>query len=285
MQMGQNRNLLGSAQNLGGLRNARRHSVTLRFSELIMLNRKMSSLLVALLVVMPALVSYAPAEPPAELEALAAEPRNDSWWQARHREKLLAKSKQPHVDILLVGDSITHGWEEHVETIWSKHLPDLSILNLGFSGDRTEHVLWRLRDGAVEGLAARVTVVMIGTNNTGHRQDKPQDTAAGIEAIVAELKERLPGTHVLLLAVFPRGETTDDPLRKINVAINSEIADLANDERVTFLDLTDEFLTEDGVLSKDVMPDALHPNERGYQIWARSMAPHVHKLLAAGTSP
>ena len=226
------------------------------------------------------LAAQAIAKPSANTVALDPEPRDDAWWSARHQEKLRAKEVQPDVDVLLVGDSITHAWEEHVDTIWAQHFPGLSVLNLGFGGDRTENVLWRLQDGAVRGLSARVAVVMIGTNNTGHRQDKAADTAAGVAAIIDELKQRLPETKILLLAIFPRGTTTADPLRKLNTAINAQIAKLDGDERVTFVDLGDAFLADDGALLTELMPDLLHPNERGYDVWAEAMAPHLQKLLA-----
>ena len=121
---------------------------------------------------------------------------------------------------------------------------------------------------------------MIGTNNTGHRQDPPQETAAGIKHILAELKQRKPKMKVLLLAIFPRGATADDKLRKINVSINEHIKEYADGKRVFFLDLNSAFLDDRGRLPKSVMPALLHPHEAGYRTWAKAMEPTIQKLLA-----
>lgn len=225
--------------------------------------------------------NFAYAKETPTVAALKPEPREDDWWVMRHQVKGATKATMENLDILLVGDSITHGWENPAQqAIWNEHLPNLKVHNIGFSGDRTEHVLWRLGDGAVEGISPKVTIVMIGTNNTGHRQDPASDTAAGIEAIVKDLRQRLPETKILLLSVFPRGATSEDPLRKINVGINEIIPKLAGDGHVTYLDLTDKFIDADGNIPTDIMPDMLHPNPEGYKIWAAAMKPAVQNLLA-----
>ena len=210
--------------------------------------------------------------------ALQAEPRTDEWWQERHAAKLKEKSAMDEVDILLLGDSITHSWESTGRKVWNKHFGDFSTLNLGYSGDRTEHVLWRLRNGEVDDIAPKVAVVMIGTNNTGHRKDDPKDIAAGIKEILAELKTRLPKTKVLLLGIFPRDKKPDGQGRKINRATNELIKEFADQQSVWFLNINDKFIDEDGTLPDSIMPDALHPNADGYEIWAKAIKDSIEKL-------
>ena len=156
-------------------------------------------------------------------KAVAPESRPDKWWSDRHAEKLKQLKATESVDLLMIGDSITHGWEGRGKQVWSEYYAKRNAFNIGYSGDRTEHVIWRLQHGEVDGISPKLAVIMIGTNNTGHRQDPPEQTAAGIKMILDELKKRLPKTKVLLLAVFPRGATTDDKLRKINTGINKII--------------------------------------------------------------
>ena len=122
---------------------------------------------------------------------------------------------------------------------------------------------------------------MIGTNNTGHRAEDPRTTAAGIQRLLDEIRRRLPKTKVLLLGVFPRGEQPDDYLRGINERVNKLIAALADGRDVHFLDIGSSLVQPGGTLSKDVMPDLLHPNEQGYAIWQRAMEPTLQKLLKA----
>ena len=120
--------------------------------------------------------------------------------------------------------------------------------------------------------------MMIGTNNTGHSRQDPSETAEGIQMILSTLRARCPKAKVLLLGVFPRGVKADDPLRKINVEINKRIAKFHDGERVHFLDISDNFLNEDGILTKEITPDALHPKQKGYTIWAEAIEPTLIKL-------
>jgi beta-glucosidase len=202
------------------------------------------------------------------------------WWTKRHEDKLAeAKQVGKSAQVVFIGDSITHNWEKDGLPVWNRVYKPLNALDLGFGGDRTENVLWRLLHGEVDGLAPKVAVLMFGTNNAGHRQEDPKTTAIGIKRNIDELQKRLPDTKILLLAIFPRGEKPDDKLRQINEKVNAIIAGFADDQKVFFLDIGKSFLQADGTLSRDIMPDLLHPNEKGYEIWAKAMAPTLNKLL------
>ncbi|MFG6432943.1 GDSL-type esterase/lipase family protein [Roseateles sp. LYH14W] len=207
------------------------------------------------------------------------------WWLPRHKEKLEEKRKLIDAgtppQIVFIGDSITQGWEKEGREVWQRHYAKLNGLALGFGGDRTENVLWRLQQGEIDGIAPNVAVLMIGTNNSGHRGENPATTAAGIKRLVDEIRQRLPQTKLLLLAIFPRGEKPDDGLRALNERVNTLIAGFADGKHVHFLNINAALLNADGTLGKDVMPDLLHPNDKGYGLWQRAMAPTLDKLLAA----
>ena len=212
---------------------------------------------------------------------------NNGWWKQRHQLKhhLAAQKKY---DLIFIGDSITHSFEKSGKATWQKYYAGRNALNLGFSGDRTEHVLWRLNNGNLKNQQdAKVVVLMIGTNNPGHNKQDPAETAEGIRTILSTLRTRCPNAKVLLLGVFPRGMKPDDPLRRINVEINKRIAKFHDGQRVHYLDISDKFLTKDGILTKEIMPDALHPQQKGYNIWAEAIEPTLVKLgvkpLAAAT--
>ena len=205
-------------------------------------------------------------------------PQTDSWWTTRH-EDTVARIRQGKVDLLLIGDSITQGWGNEGRRIWDTYYGHRRAVNLGFNSDRTEHVLWRLDHGEIDGIAPKLVVVMIGTNNTGARHDPPEETVAGIQAILTTLHTRVPGAKILLLGVFPRGDSADDPLRRLNVTINDRLHTYADNQQVFFLDLSRHFLDDRGRLSQDLMPDYLHPNERGYHVWADGMEDLVRNLL------
>jgi beta-glucosidase len=207
-----------------------------------------------------------------------------SWWMPRHQEKLaeLARRKSANepTRIVFLGDSITHNWEnEQGKAEWAQRYAAWHPLDLGFSGDRTENLLWRLQHGEVDGIDPKAAVVMIGTNNTGHRQEDPATTFAGIRKDIDELRQRLPHTKILVLAIFPRGAGPQDDARRLNEQVNAMLPSLADGRQVFFLNINQAFLAPDGTLSKEIMPDLLHPNARGYAIWADAMAPTLEELM------
>ncbi len=205
----------------------------------------------------------------------------EAWWKSRFEQKQ-ALIKQGGWELVFMGDSITHGWEGSGKTVWEQNFGAYKALNLGYGGDRTEHVLWRLDHGELDGYAPKLLILMIGTNNTGHRpiaQEKPEDTAAGIKAILDKIGQKSPTTKVVLLPVFPRGATPQDSLRVRNDKVNALIRGYADGKRVVFLDFNKEFLEPDGTLTKEMMPDLLHPREKGYDIWAKAVMPVIKETL------
>ena len=225
--------------------------------------------------------------PAAANPAIQPAPR-DAAWVKRH-EGFVAEAARGGVDVLFLGDSITDGWRRPGpnggKAVWDRELAPLRAANFGIGGDRTQHVLWRIEQGTLEGLRPRVVVLMIGTNNTGFERDgttprnTPAETVAGVSAIVAQLRRRLPEARVLLLAVFPRGERPDHPQRLQVNEINRGLAPLADGRHVTFLDLGPRFLAADGTLPAAVMPDFLHPREEGYTRWAAALKEPLAALL------
>ncbi len=201
-------------------------------------------------------------------------------------------SKKGEAPLVFLGDSITEGWGGKGKAAWEQYWAPLGAANFGIGGDRTEHILWRLANGNYDGLKPKLTVLMIGTNNTGH-QGRPMaehggavyastaaETAAGVTEIVKVLKGKQPQMKILLLAIFPRGATPDDPMRQQNEQTNKLIAKLDDGKTVFFMDINESLLESDGTLSKEIMPDLLHPNEKGYEIWSKAIEPRVKDLMA-----
>lgn len=241
------------------------------------------STLTAAILCASALSSFAqaPAAPAKEAKNTATTPANKlnaGWWKKRHEQKLAA-AKNAKVDLLFIGDSITHSWENGGKNVWKKYYAPRNAFNIGFSGDRTQHVLWRLDHGEMAGMKPKVAVIMIGTNNTGHSMQKAEETAAGIKAIIGRVQKLSPETKVLVLAIFPRGMEPNHKMRVLNTKINNIVKTYADGDKVTYLDLGPKFLNPQGVLTKKVMPDALHPQAHGYQIWAEAMEPTLKRLL------
>jgi lysophospholipase L1-like esterase len=201
-----------------------------------------------------------------------------NWWMDWFRQKLKEPGRES-AKLVFLGNSIIQGWESEGRDIWEQFYSHRAALNLGFSGDSTEHVLWRLHNGHIDGMNPELVVVMIGTNNTGQRRDPPEITACAIQLILHELTTRLPDSRILLLAIFPRSLKPDDPTRQLNEEINHLIAGFEDKKTIYYMDINEYFLDERGYLPKEIMPDFLHPNERGYRIWAETMEPMVQKML------
>ena len=195
-------------------------------------------------------------------------------FRAQH-EAFLKRKAEP-IGVLFIGDSITAGWNSGGKAVWTNRYAKLDAANFGISGDRTEHVLWRIANGELDGIAPKVVILMIGTNNNG---DTVPHITAGVTAIVKQIHAKLPQSKLLLLGIFPRGALATDPKRAKMAEVNAELAKLNDGKKTFYLEIWKPFLAEDGSISKEVMGDALHPSAKGYQIWADAMQPTLDALL------
>lgn len=210
-------------------------------------------------------------------------PRQDVWWQARH-QAMLERAKKGNADLAFIGDSITHGWgggpeanERFNRETWDKMFGQYKPINLGFSGDRTQHVLWRLQNGELTGVQPKVCVIMIGTNNVG--PNSPQQITDGVASIIDWLRANQRQSKIVLHAIFPRSPNPDNRARRWVEDTNRLLEPMAKQKGAIFLDINAKFLDEYGVLRPNIMPDYLHPNLEGYKIWAEALAPTLKRLL------
>jgi lysophospholipase L1-like esterase len=200
----------------------------------------------------------------------------------RLHAQFLQQAKDGGVDLLFLGDSITEGWFwGNNRDIWNAHFGKYNPANFGIGGDRTEHVLWRIENGELDGkMHPKVIVLMIGTNNIGW---PAADIEKGVRKIIDVIHQKQPDAKLLLLAIFPRGADPKDPqvveMREKIKTVNAGLATLDDGSKTRFLDIGDKFLSPDGTISKDIMPDALHPNHNGYQIWANAMQPLLDEMM------
>lgn len=230
----------------------------------------------------------APAAAPALHSALAPADRlGEAWWKERF-DAANARLAQGDVDLIFLGDSITQGWEDVGQGVWAEFYGKRKAINLGFSGDRTQHVLWRLERHGLEALAKpaaglsspKLVVLMIGTNNSNGADNTAQEIADGIIAVVKSLRTRLPETRVLILGIFPCGARPDEQRGK-NAQASALAAKIADGKMVRYLDIGPKFLADDGTLTTDIMPDLLHLSPLAYGIWAESIEPLVAELMSA----
>jgi lysophospholipase L1-like esterase len=210
--------------------------------------------------------------------AIIPVPRTD---HATNRQALVlqrAKEAPGNYDIEFIGDSITQGWEGRGKGVWDDFYGHRKVINFGVGGDRTQHVLWRFEQGQLDGINAKVAVVMIGTNNSNKQDNTEAEILAGVTAIVEQIRARQPDTKILLLGIFPRGETFSPQRGKI-LQVNEALARLDDGKNIFCMDIGPQLIENDGSISKDIMPDYLHPNAAGYLIWAKATEPKLKQLL------
>lgn len=203
--------------------------------------------------------------------------RSDRWWMPRH-DAVNERLRQGDVGLLYIGDSITHNFDGPGKKVWEKYYAPRNAVNMGFSGDRTQHVLWRLDHCDFNDVNPKLAIVMIGTNNSNGNDNTAEEIADGIIAICQRLRTKLPQTKILLLAIFPRNPGPSAQREK-NAKASLLASEIADGKMIYYLDINSKFLTEDGQLTRDIMSDYLHPGEKGYGIWAEAIEPTVAKLF------
>jgi len=199
-------------------------------------------------------------------------------WLQRHDDYLSTKPDSASTKVVFLGDSITEFWLQAGKPLWQNHFETYGSFNMGISGDETQHVLWRLENGALDALAPQAIVLLIGTNNLGNDpKHTPEQTADGIVCVVETILKQQPKAKLLVVEPLPRGKVADEPLRiavkKTNELIRPRLASLP----VRVLDLEQTFLEPDGTISDKVLPDFLHLSEEGY----RRLATAIDGVLAA----
>ena len=207
----------------------------------------------------------------------AITPRPALGWFEHFQWNLDSAHKMPELDLIFDGDSITDFWMGKGKAVWNERYAKLKAYDFGISGDRTENVLWRLQNGQVTGLHPKLICLMIGTNNWA--VNTPEQIADGVKADVAEYQKDCPDAVILLQAIFPRGASPNDPARHKVKAVNDIISQLGDGKKVIYIDFTDKFLEPDGTMSADIMPDFLHPTEKGYRIWADAIQPTIDQFF------
>lgn len=204
-------------------------------------------------------------------------------WMAQH-EDICAVGRDTGLELVFLGDSITQSWGGPGRKVgvtggsaWREFYASRKAANFGISGDRTQHVLWRIQNGALDGIAPKVVVLLIGTNNIG--TDDAGEIAMGVREIERELRERLPETRLLVLGLLPRGGPKDEA-RTTTEEVNRRLASMVWYEGSAYLDLAQTFCNKDGSLrTKLYSGDGLHLAPAGYRVWASAIEPIVSEGL------
>lgn len=215
-----------------------------------------------------------------------------AWWKARFIEKQAELRRKP-VNLLWLGDSITQNWElagpetwRRFAPIWQRYYGDRHAVDLGFKGDSTCHLLWRLQHGELDNLSPRGAILLIGANNFGHIHTNAEQTYAGIQAVLNEIHQRLPLTHILVLGVLPsiRSRWVTDNTHLLNGRLQREVS--IGRPYVSYADVGSLFITNGTVAADKFLdhylspPDPpLHPTAEVQGRIAALIEPKVAEML------
>ncbi|MDO5552147.1 MAG: GDSL-type esterase/lipase family protein [Planctomycetia bacterium] len=241
---------------------------------------KRSCWLLAVLVLLTSQAILSAQEQPLPPTVVPANKMDVQWWKERH-EANKARIAQGNVDLLLVGDSITHGWDGVGTKVQEYYYGDRNFVNMGFGGDQTQHVLWRLNDAPMDKIEPKAAMLLIGINNLwGDWENCSENVALGIKACVDKLQSLYPDIKILVLDIFPTHETADSAVRPRAAATNALLPELLKDyKNVTIMDINHLWLDENGKMPKELMNDFVHPTEYGYKLWGAEVEPVIAKML------
>ena len=210
---------------------------------------------------------------------------NNNWWMDRftgNRRTILASGGK--IDLVFLGDSITHNWEGPGAKKLKEMRQEFSILSAGYSGDTVPTLRWRVENGELDGYEAKLVMVMIGTNDAQWRQDRtPKQIADEIRELVKLIRAKQPTAKVLVSSVFPRGEKPDNPYRLRVAEINKNLDGIADGKTVFYTTFAEQFVSPDGTIAKSLMGDFLHPGTKGHEIWASEVMGYFRE--ATGKQP
>lgn len=208
--------------------------------------------------------------------------RDGDEWNNRHKSILSQLATDP--ELILVGNSIFHTLEEENRSeVWEKYLDRYRTIDMGISGDRTENVIWRLHNGALEGIEPKVAVVLIGTNNTDGNHyltiSTPEELAGGIWEICKIITKKNPDTKILLMGILPYGYKPNHR-DNINNATNRLISKFPQkNPNIHYTDIGTIYLDAYGKVMKELMPDYLHPNAKGHLLMFQALEKDITQLM------
>jgi len=229
--------------------------------------------------VLLAAAAFGQTNAPSELQqCIRPVPREGRAYQRFLELNQRVKDNAEQAEVIFVGDSITEDWEGNGKQVWEKYYAARHALDLGISADHTQHVLWRLDHGNLDGLKPKAVVLLIGVNNIPDTNNSPRMVLDGVTAVVKKLREKLPDAKILLLGIFPFREDFCEQRGKA-LQVNQALRKLDDGQRVRFLDIGYLFIQPDGKIPKEMMRDFLHPSPAAYRLWAEAMEPDLAAML------
>ncbi len=189
-------------------------------------------------------------------------------------KQTIEKEENKNENIIFLGDSITEIYP--LEDIFGK----VPIVKSGISGYRTKDILEQLRKMVYQYNPSKV-ILLIGTND--YLDDStPDEVASNIKEIVQEIHKHRKNTEIYIESIYPINKN----LKKEMVAnrdndkiieTNKKIKDICKEKNLTYIDMYNELIDEDGNFNKKYTYDGLHPNTLGYARISQVLSQYIYK--------
>lgn len=243
----------------------------------------MKKLLFCLLFALIPAISEAAESLPSTLKPEAQHRDHAYTWETRH-EAVKERHRNIKPEYVFIGDSITHHWAgeptddfgQHGKDFWSRLFGAHTVTNMGFGFDYIDNAYYRIQQGELDGISPRIIILMIGTNNLGHRKDTPGACAANTKALISLIRQKCPSSKILLLGILPRKEKNlTEAIRETN-----KLFSLLADQQHVFFSNPGLGLQESnsGALRKSCTTDGVHLSPAGYSILANELSDLLHRM-------
>jgi lysophospholipase L1-like esterase len=179
-------------------------------------------------------------------------------------EKRLKENPPPKGGVAFIGSSTIRLWD------LKKSFPDRDVVNVGFGGSEirdSTHFAGRI----LFPLEPRTIVFYAGDNDLASGRT-PEQVRDDFRAFVAAVREKLPKTKVLFVAVKPSVKrwAIFDRQTRANGLVE---AVCQGDDRLGYIDVVPAMLGPDGKPPADLfVADGLHLSPKGYAIWTKLVA-------------
>ncbi|HEY0010146.1 MAG TPA: GDSL-type esterase/lipase family protein [Tepidisphaeraceae bacterium] len=199
-----------------------------------------------------------------------------NWLRQAAEQKRAADASKSWIGFF--GDSHMERYLYHGRKSWNAYFS--KALNLGISGDSSRQLLYRIKNGLFDVFQPEKLVLMFGTNNFNNPLTSGTDAevAAGVKAVIDELRQRLPDTKLILFSVLPRNEPGIAERVK---TLNQFTPSLADGRNVFFLDVYKRFEGRD-IQRTLYMPDRAHISDLGYRVLTASLMTFLKDMKRQG---
>jgi hypothetical protein len=223
------------------------------------------------------LVAQTPARPEAVWTPSAQAPKGTLTHdrEAKRHDYFIGLAQAGEIDLVFFGTTEAEmwSWPERGRSVWLSAFGSLKAANFGSQGTRPASLLWRMRNGELDGYQAKLIVLQAGAENIGNHG---VEFVEGYAALVNEIRVRQPQARILLFAPLPRGQSLQ-AWRQSAQSRAAVFAQLVDDETVFYADIGERFYGPDGSFKHETWSTGTQT--AAFEIWAQELQPWLDRFV------